>query len=36
MQRINEALEGNEYCFAAFLDISQTFYKVWYTGLYTS
>jgi hypothetical protein len=30
---INEALENKQYCSAAFLDISQTFNKVWHTGL---
>jgi hypothetical protein len=33
LQRINEALEKKQYCSAAFLDISQAFYKVWHTGL---
>jgi hypothetical protein len=33
VQRINEALEKNQYCSAAILDISQAFDKVWYTGL---
>jgi hypothetical protein len=33
VQRINEALETNQYCSAAFLDISQAFDKVWHTGL---
>jgi hypothetical protein len=33
LQRINEALETNQYCLAAFLDISQAFDKVWHTGL---
>jgi hypothetical protein len=31
--RTNEALENNQYCSAAFLDISQDFNKVWHTGL---
>jgi hypothetical protein len=30
---INEALENKAYCFAAFLDVSQAFDKVWQTGL---
>jgi hypothetical protein len=30
---INVALENNKYCTAAFLDISQAFYKVWHEGL---
>jgi hypothetical protein len=29
----NEALEDQQYCSAAFLDISQTFDKIWHTGL---
>jgi hypothetical protein len=33
VQRINGALENKKYCSAAFLDISQAFYKVWHTGL---
>jgi hypothetical protein len=33
VQRINEALENKQYCFAAFLDISQAFNEVWHTGL---
>jgi hypothetical protein len=33
VQKINEALETNQYCSAAFLDISQAFDKVWHTGL---
>jgi hypothetical protein len=33
MQRINKALENNQYCSATFLDISQAFDKVWHTGL---
>jgi hypothetical protein len=33
VQRINEAIETNQYCSAAFLDISQAFVKVWHTGL---
>jgi hypothetical protein len=33
VQRINEALENNQYCSAAFLDISQAFDKVRHTGL---
>jgi hypothetical protein len=33
VQRINEALENNQYCSAAFLYISQAFDKVWHTGL---
>jgi hypothetical protein len=28
VQRINEALENNQYCSAAFLDISRAFHKV--------
>jgi hypothetical protein len=31
--RIKEALENNQYCSVAFLDISQAFDKVWHTGL---
>lgn len=31
--KINKALEGKQYCSAAFLDISQAFDKVWHTGL---
>jgi hypothetical protein len=33
VQRINEALENKQYCFATFLDTSQAFDKVWHTGL---
>jgi hypothetical protein len=33
VQRTNEAIETNQYCSAAFLDISQAFDKVWHTGL---
>jgi hypothetical protein len=33
VRRINEALENKQYCSAAFVDISQTFDKVWHTGL---
>jgi hypothetical protein len=33
VQRINEALETNQYRSAAFLDISHAFDKVWHTGL---
>jgi hypothetical protein len=33
VQRINEALETNQYCSTAFLDMSQAFDKVWHTGL---
>jgi hypothetical protein len=33
IQRINEGLENKQCCSAAFLDISQAFDKVWYTGL---
>jgi hypothetical protein len=33
VQRINEALENKPYFSAAFLDISQTFDKVWNIGL---
>jgi hypothetical protein len=33
VQRINETLENNQYCSAAFLDISQAFDKVWHSGL---
>jgi hypothetical protein len=33
VQRINEALENNQYCSATFLDIYQAFDKVWHTGL---
>jgi hypothetical protein len=33
VQRINEALETNPFCSAAFLDISQAFDKVCHTGL---
>jgi hypothetical protein len=32
VQRINEALENKKYCSAEFLDISQSFDKVWHTG----
>jgi hypothetical protein len=32
IQRINKARESKQYCSAAFLDISQTFDKVLYTG----
>jgi hypothetical protein len=32
-QRINEEFETNQYCSAAFLDISQAFDKAWHTGL---
>jgi hypothetical protein len=32
VQRIN-TLENKQYCYAAFLDISQAFDKVWRTGL---
>jgi hypothetical protein len=31
--RKNEALENKQYCSAAFLDISQSFNKVWHAGL---
>jgi hypothetical protein len=31
--KINEAIETKQYCTAVFLDISQAFNKVWYTGL---
>jgi hypothetical protein len=30
---LNDALDNGQYCSAAFLDISQAFYKVWHTGL---
>ena len=30
---INKALENHQYCSAVFLDVSQTFDKVWHTGL---
>jgi hypothetical protein len=30
--QINETHENNQHCFAAFLDISQAFNKVWHTG----
>jgi hypothetical protein len=30
---INETLENHQYCFALFLDVSQTFDKVWHHGL---
>jgi hypothetical protein len=33
VQRINKALENQQYCSAAFLDTSQAFNKVWHTGL---
>jgi hypothetical protein len=33
IRRINEALENKQCCYAAFLDISQAFGKVWHTGL---
>jgi hypothetical protein len=33
VQRINEALENNQYYSAAFLDIPQAFDKVWHTAL---
>jgi hypothetical protein len=32
-QRINKSLENKQYCFVAFLDISQAFDKLWHTGL---
>jgi hypothetical protein len=32
VHRINEALENEQYCSAAFLDISQAFDKAWHTG----
>jgi hypothetical protein len=31
--RINEAFENKQYCFAAFLDITQAFDQAWHTGL---
>ena len=33
VNKISSDLEGKRYCSAAFLDISQAFDKVWYTGL---
>jgi hypothetical protein len=33
VQRIHTALDSKQYCSAAFLDISQAFYKVWHAGL---
>jgi len=30
---INKALEGQKYCSAVFLDVSQAFDKVWHPGL---
>jgi hypothetical protein len=33
VNKINEAIKNNQYCSAAFLDISQAFDKVWHTGL---
>jgi hypothetical protein len=33
VHKINEASEHKAYCSAAFLDISQAFYKVWHIGL---
>jgi hypothetical protein len=33
VQRINEALETNQYRSAAFLNITQAFNRVWHTGL---
>jgi hypothetical protein len=33
IRKINEALENEQYCFAAFLDISEAADKVWHTGL---
>jgi hypothetical protein len=33
IQRINEALGNKQYCSAVFLDISQTYNKLWHTGL---
>jgi hypothetical protein len=33
VQQINEALKSKQYCSAAFLGITQTFDKVWHTGL---
>jgi hypothetical protein len=33
VRKVNEALENKQFCSAAFLDISQAFDKVWYTGL---
>jgi hypothetical protein len=33
VQKINEALETKQFCSVAFLDISQAFDRVWYTGL---
>jgi len=32
--KINNELESKRYCSAAFIDISQTFDKVWPTGLF--
>lgn len=31
--KINESLEGKNYCTTAFLDIGQTFLKFWYSEL---
>jgi hypothetical protein len=33
MNKIHEAIETKQYCYAAFLDIFQAFDKVWHTGL---
>jgi hypothetical protein len=33
VHKIKETLENKKYCSAAFLDISQTFNKVWHTGI---
>jgi hypothetical protein len=33
VQRINETLETNQYCSAAFLDVLKAFNRVWHTGL---
>jgi hypothetical protein len=33
VHKINKALETKQYCFTAFLDISQAFNRVWHTGL---
>jgi hypothetical protein len=33
INELNEALENNQYCSAAFLGISQAFDNIWHTGL---
>jgi hypothetical protein len=33
VRRINEALENEQYCSAAFLDIYEAFDRLWHTGL---